>query len=530
MSTTSTVVITNNKDDAVSSLPINLDNSYKGDEIGKKCCEILGLDSAQGWSVVDYDEEEQLALLHYREDADKMLYGYIRGLFIDLETNSIIADSFGYTPTLVSQEIELVNNSLVLRDSEGNTHTFSKDEAIIKRVFEGVVIRVIWRKGKMYKITHRKINTNKSRWGSSKSFMKMYEEAGGPTEEQLFDISVPNSSTCYDFLVVDRSLLVATRQVVESPYLVCIAKREMKILRPDSEVAIGVANFETTEEIKGNACGPFIHSPKYLSIDDANFHLKYGYYRPHNPDNFRQLTGEAIIIYKMDGNKIVDSVKVHSPSYDWRVAMRGNDPNVYHRFYKLLTIVYPEVKTVESWDKLKDKLMIFPMYEEQSIRDLRKSRGYIFTIPTKEMKPEDFSSREDRIYLLWINYLMSLPMHVQEEALDILNKYNQDKKDLVIWLKKIEKHNKDLNDVVVSDRAKALITSSRFLAKGKTEKYPHQAVGNTIRNLISKEDGQSLYGLIRNMKQETKKALQNSNIIPGSTLEDIEGQILVSDN
>lgn len=532
MSTTSTLVITNKTEENTDiSLPVELDNSYKGDEVGKQCCEILELPEIRGWSVVD--TTEHLALLHYTEDSDKALYGHIRGLLVDLESKSIIADSFGYTPTLVAQNIKPANDALVFHDSDGVTHSFPIKDVIIKRVFEGVVIRVIWRKGKMYKITHRKINTVKSRWGSSKTFLTMYEEAGGPTAEQLFDTSVPNSSTCYDFLVVDRSLLVATRQIVSSPYLVFISKREMKLNRPAEEIAQGIATFTVTPEIKGSASGPFIHDPQNLSIDEANLHLTFGYYNQFNPYDIRQLTGEAIIIYKMENGKISDSVKIYSPAYEWRSTMRGNNPNINNRFYNLLSIAYPEVKTSESWNTFKQKLMLFSPYSEESLRQLLKRSGCIFNIPIAFLNNIDLFEREDRIYLLWINYVLSLPIHAQEEGLDILSNFKKDRNELILWIQKLEEENKNIENTTLISRLKSIITSSRRLSTTKQNNPSSYLIKSTIRNLINKEAGPSLYGLVREMKmakklklEEETKSLENSRELPGKTLEEIEINVM----
>lgn len=489
---------------------IAFDATYKGDEITQRAKEILRLPDIHGWSVVDSDEDT--ALVHYRDDSDKSVYGHIRGIFLDLEVGAIIADSFGYTPTAVASELSESDGCIIVKEKEGITHNFPLGEAIIKRVFEGVVIRVIWRKNKLYRITHRKINPIRSRWGSSRSFIEMYEAAGGPSAEQLFDTTKPYSSTCYDFLVVDQSLLVGTRQKVNKPYIVCLAQRNMDIKRPNEEVAPGKASFVTTDIIGGTVNESIIHDPKRLSLSEANNHLKYGYYTEFPVDDVRQLTGEAVIIYRITNGAVTDIVKVHSPSYEWRLNMRGNNPNIVNQFYALLNSAYSDIDSGEDWDKFKSRFITLPLYNETSLIDLYTQNGAILMIPSGEVSKDDYSTRDARIHLLWMNYLLSLPPHVQQNALHILTNFKNDRNDIILWLQTLEENTKNIDTSELPNRVKGLISSSRRLARERiSNRTNYSAKGSymklpllikcTLRNLVNKENGTSLYGLVRDMKQ-----------------------------
>jgi hypothetical protein len=492
------------------SIAVDFDNSYKGDEIQQKCAQILGLKNVRGWSVVD--TEEHLALLHYVDDADLSTVGHIRGMLVDLEAGAVIADSFGYTPTSVSSELIPVNDRLTIVDTESTTHVFNLNECVIKRVFEGVVIRVIWHKSKLYKITHKKINSHRSRWGSSRYFVTMYEEAGGPTAEQLFDTTKPYSNTCYEFLVVDQSLLVGTRQKVTKPYIVCLAQRTMEINRPDDEVAPGVPTFTTDDTICGLVDIPLIHDPQPLSLKEANDHLKFGYYNEFVPDDKRLMTGEAVLVYKMVDGVISDIVKVHSPSFDWRVNLRGNNPNIVNQFYSLLNTVYPDITSDSQWDSFKSKFIVFPLYDEASLRELYTDTGAILGLPIREVSRSDYANIDSRIYLLWLNYLVSLPPHLQSDGLDIYNNFVNDRDDLINWIQCIEASNKDIDSLDYHRRVKALIKAARNLSRDRINSGNNYSsngsymklslvIKNVIRNLINKENGPSLYTLVREMKK-----------------------------
>lgn len=506
--------VTNPTPTSVAAGPLILDAGYKGDATTSHAAKIIGVQDIHGWEVTD--AEEDTAMVHYDDEADMRTQGHLRGIFLDLEVDAIIADSFGYTPTAVASELILKEGKLRIQDIDGVTHVFDPEEVNIKRVFEGVVIRAIWRKSRLYRITHRTINPVKSRWGGSKSFLTLYDEAGGPTAEQLFDTTKPFSSTCYDFLVVDQALLVGTRQQVNKPYIVLLSAREMDIKRPAEQVAQGrFGTVETTVPITNNIGGSvnasMIHMPSKLSLEEANHHLKFGYYNEFTVDDPRQLTGEAVIVYRMENGAVADVVKVHSPAYDWRVNMRGNNPNAAHQFYCLLNMAYGDVNETEAWETFKKRFILLPAYDEKSLKELYAISKALLTIPTGDVSSDDYANRDDRIHLLWMNYVLSLPVHLQEVALDFLSQFRKDRNDLIDWLQTFESTTQNIEAAEIPERAKGLISSSRRLAReriSKGENYSQKGsymklpvlIKSTIRNLVNKENGPSLFGLTRDMK------------------------------
>lgn len=496
---------------AESLLPFALDMGYKGDEVTSHAARILGQKDTHGWEVLEAVED--LALVHYTKDADLTTHGHLRGVLLDLETDAIIADSFGYTPTAITRELKVDEESgISVEDTDGVNHHFALNNVVIKRVFEGVVIRVIWHKGKLRMITHRRVDASRSRWGSSKYFITMYQEAGGPTAEQLFDTSKPFSSTTYDFLVVDQALLVGTRQKVNKPYIVFLAQRTVDPKRSADQVAPGRASFTVNERIGGSVNESMIHEPKNLTLAEANHHLKFGYYNAFNVDDERQLTGEAVIVYRMVDGVVADIVKVHSPAYDWRLQMRGNNANIQLQFYCLLNTVYADLDNDEAWEAFKKRYVMLPLYDEESLKESYAKSGVILMIPTGETTRDDYSTRDARIHLLWMNYLLSLPPHAQGEALNLLSQFKKDRADVIAWLQDLEQNTHNIETADVPDRVKGLISSSRRLARdriAKGENYSAKGsfmklpvvIKSTLRNLVFKENGPSLYSLNRSMKQ-----------------------------
>jgi hypothetical protein len=525
--------------------PITFDGEYKGDEVQQRVLEIQGYPSVRGWSILDVMKDEngvdELALAHYDDDSTAT-YGNLRGDVIDLEVGAVIAKSFGYTPTAVVDTLDQTDGLINIKDKEGIVHTFDPATCHIKRGVECVVFRAVKRKGKMHLFTHKRLTpegrpkvmqdgttkiVGQSRWGSSPSFISMYQEAGGPTEDQLFDASKPFSSTCYVFAVVHPALLVGTRQVVTKPYIVHLASFTMDIKRPDDQVAPGIATFASTSVIGGSVNESFIHSPPDLSLDQANYHLKFGYYDDPtagqaSAEDPRLQTGEMLIIYSTnESGDIIDIVKVHSPSYEWRVTMRGNNPNILNQFYSMLGLVYKDLQTRDDWTALCEKLIPFPPYAEESIKQLFSQTRAILRIPPGVVGPDDYTSRDSRIHLLWMNFVLSLPPNLQEGALDILSKFKKERTAVTEWLQHLEEANKDIEQVDLPARVKGIISISRRLARDRVNNHNNYSakgahmslrvvIKSTIRNLICKEDGPSLYRLVRAMKEAQNPAAASS--------------------
>lgn len=521
--------------------PVGFDNSYKGDAVTQRVLEITGFGGITGWSVLETvkDEEEvpELALIHYNDDGTDA-YGHVRGDVIDLEVGTVIAKSFGHTPTAVVERLVDADGALNIKDTEGRMHVFDAATCSIKRGVECVVFRAIKRKGKMHLFTHKRLTPDRSRWGSSPYFVSMYQEAGGPTEEQLFDPSKPFSSTCYVFAVVHPALLVATRQVVNAPYLVHLASFTMDLKRPDDQVAPGIATFPTSSVIGGTVDASFIYSPPDLSVEEANAHLKHGYYDvdPNPSLDPRQETGEMLIIYSADPatGDIVDIVKVHSPSYEWRITMRGNNPNIMNQFYSMLNLVYNDIRTQKEWDDFCAKFIVLPLYDEQALKDLFEQHQSILLIPSGPVSHEDMEHRDARIHLLWMNFVLSLPPTLQREALNILTRFKNERAAVIDWLQNLEAQFREIEklsvEAIMPDfaerkindqqrrkyeacfrRVTNIISAARKLARGRVADRTNYSVKgshmrlplvikSTIRNFIHKEDGPSLYNLVRLMK------------------------------
>ena len=390
---------------------------YLGEQLIQRIMEILKLSSSIGWSVIDY--VDNLYLIHYDDNANMAVVGHLRGILVDIEAGIIVASSYGFTPSVKVDLLKDDNGKIDLTDSYGIVHNFNTDELVIKRVFEGVVLRVILYDGQVYRLTHKKIRPLKSRWGTSPYFTVMYKQAGGPVDTDLFDMSKKYSPWCFVFLVVHPKLLIATKQNVISPYIVLLSINEMynvnnspyKLEDVDIELHY---KFKITKEITGTVNKQIIHQPQQLTVNEANYHLTYGYYNENVVNDARLLPGEAVILYKVDidGN-VKDIVKVNSVAYDYRFNLRGNNSNAYHRFFELINYSYKPISDSDDFRDFANRFIILENYTENQLHDLIKTNSYILSLNSSTLSTENKKNLLTVEAISEVNFLKSMKtMHI----------------------------------------------------------------------------------------------------------------------
>lgn len=440
--------------------------SYTGDTNLSDLLPIMGLNEGIGFNIID--EKEHLTMLHYNEGIEAELMnkvGHVRGTLIDTEKKVIVGSSYGHTPICIKNEIE--EGRYVFEDVDGIVHTFTNP--VIRPVFDGVVMRAIRNKGENYLLSHKKIVTNKSRWGNSKTFPNMYKEAGGPTFEELFDQSKPYSTTCYYFLVVHPELLLATRQSVDAPYVMLLDAEEMFEEDLDSTKGIYSPPEFRTLGSKVNESGVYL--PFEMNLEQANNHLKNGYYKPIDVVDSRLSLGESVIMYEKVNGKMKDIVRINSSGYSWRFGMRANNSNPYHRMFELFD---------------SDTKPIPFTVDPGTFRKFCETR----TILAPQITD---SASCSRVEMLWMNYVVSLPVSFQKEANNYLDKYKSDIQGTFDGLVRIEKERLEKKEdcpFVVRTLVKNLRNESK---KGEYQ--------NKLEMHLKKMKRTDLYILIKNVRE-----------------------------
>jgi hypothetical protein len=480
--------------------------AYSGQNLIERIMKILNLNTNIGWKIID--SVENLYLIHYNDDADMNLLGHLRGVLVDVVAGLVIASSYGYTPTVKCDCLRKnQDNNISLYDDDGNYHEFAQNNTFIKKVYEGVVLRVIYYKGEVFRLTHKKIRPMKSRWGNTNFFPVMYNQGGGPQDFELFDLTKEYSPMCYVFLVVDPKLLIGTRQIVNNPYVIFLSTNTMYDIQhspyPLEELEINFTPTILLTEETNNAIedGKKIIVQKNLSLKEANKHLTSGYYNPVNVVDYRLSTGEAIIMFKYNelGN-IIDVVKVHCYAFDWRVKLRANDPNPYHRFFDLLNYSYKTLIHYPNLIEFNKNFILLADYSIENLTNLINKDGIINYLAVNTLT--DYQ-KNDRFYILkiiWLNYVLSLSATYQLQALSYYDKLVNDRESVILWIQRIEENPEDIK---LSHRTLNIIQSARETSNNykRINNVNQTNVKDIIRNFIYKEHGSSLYSLIKLMKK-----------------------------
>ena len=107
-------------------------------------------------------------------------------------------------------------------------------------------------------------------------------------------------------------------------------------------------------------------------------------------------------------------------------------------FVVFLDTVLPNIANDEQWNMLKTRLIILPLYNNESLKQSFEQNRAIFTLPSSECERSLYTKREARIHLLWQNYVLALPPSLQERALDLLTSFDNTKNEITLWLQSLK--------------------------------------------------------------------------------------------
>jgi hypothetical protein len=377
--------------------------------------EILQIPDCESWSITDSIEDKGLYNVHYSQDADKTKYGSLRGIVVDIKTKCIVCCSYGYTPTFVSDDI--------------NVPQIMANNAALRIGYEGTIIRVFKHQGIVYTSTHRRIIPNQSRWGNSKPFAEIYRNAGGPTDE-LFN-NEPNSKFVHVMLITDPELLSASVADINQSHVFYLETFKME----------GPAGNDWADEQPESANKVILFNPKIfvvqpIDIEFAQYHLTYGFSDPKNKLNKdpRFRNGEFVIAVSRDGNVS----RINSVAFEHRVKLRQADPNFYHNYVQLLQYALHGNENYPTKDALVAKARANRIVEFNDMfspicnsdQECREAVEYLKANPVKIIE-EFYNPYHTTIFL---NFWMTLPPYARQEALTYYNRYYNDCRKVVDFL------------------------------------------------------------------------------------------------
>lgn len=483
----------------------------------KMIAPLLSLQPEDPFDIVS-ETDTGLIMAHYRADADVDIFGNLRGVVVDTNTGKVISYSYPYTPRMITSKIEVNDGKMNLKMDNKNL-SLDVDKLRFKIGFEGTLINVFKHGGKVYRTTRKRFDASKSRWGNSKTFGEMYWELGGPSDETLFDANKDYSPYSHYFILVHPQVLVATKDDIESGYLVYLGPKQMYSTDASCPYPLdkvdSVLHVPQTSNANVRVSGS-IYSPENLTVEEANKHLTFGFYEAFEGYQYldpRLLPGEFVIVENTENGEMY---RLESVSYAWRNSIRNNNPNLLHRFFELLDYAYLKR---EDDAKFREMFPILTLYDQTSLASNIELASIVVWPQNTEV---DFSTlstpttKDAKLYNIWQCFLIAVPLNRQKEVLTYYELLHNQRNELITWL--IETSDKIvsgsmLNLVDYSKRAQDIILKTRSFAEARFKKgdnIDHRTkefksiqtlTHDNIRNFISKEKGGSLYRLIKEMER-----------------------------
>ena len=498
--------------------------------------QVLEIENSAAWEIVSSNEETNLHMIHHRPEADLKRYGDLRGIVVDTEAKVVVCKSYGYSPTVTENKLVLNEDNLISLTDENNvSHLIDPTTSKITRGFEGTLISVFKHKGTVYRVTRKKLDPSRSRWGNSKTFIEMYWELGGPTDDELFHPESDYSPYCHNFIIVHPDVLVVSKENVGSGYIVYLGPKQMWPLSyddcPYKQFQLGGLLFWNIDQddfnndprpnagwidetlyvpkVSSTLTDGFVYQPENLDLTQANHHLTFGFYPSfegsENLDR-RILPGEFIVITLEDGNML----RVESTPYSWRSRVRDNNPNLKNQFYKLVSGSY-----ITSESKYNSLYPTFTPYDTKSIVERIKSEPYVMWPQDEDFcDPDYLTTKDTRMTNIWMAFLNAIPPHKQPEASRYIGNLYNKHGELIRFLRYLSSEKWNPEDF--SKRMVSIVTLTRQFAEEKVSKGEHldkdgsplsvkMITNHNIKNFIMKEQGHSLYRLVKEMDRWNKE-------------------------
>jgi hypothetical protein len=251
---------------------------------------------------------------------------------------------------------------------------------------------------------------------------------------------------------------------------------------------------------------PVIFSPSNLSFDEANQFLQYGFCKESNNENkdIRLGTGEFIILYKYNSAEEIDGLlRIQSTASAWRSEIRDNNPNLMFRFFQIIDDASLDTNQKGNFDRYISKYPLMSPISLDEVKTHLQTQRYM-TWPQSVQKVY-LGSRDQRLYNIFLCYLMSVPIHRQSEVVTFYDEVYRRRTEVTEWLQSVDVAN-TISSPSIPDRGRKIISDARKEAQRRVERgltttrdgafYTFsQTTAYLIRGFIQNEYGISLYRL-----------------------------------
>lgn len=506
--------------------------------------DVLDIENSGAWTIVSSDEDSVIHMIHHRAEADLKRHGDLRGIVVDTEAKTIVSKSYGYAPTVRSDELVIGEDGYInLTDENGDKHVVDPLHTNFKLGFEGTLISVFKHNGKVYRVTRKRLDASRSRWGSSKTFTEMYWDLGGPSDYDLFSEESDYSPYCHNFIIVHPDVLVVSKENVGNGYLVYMGPKQLwtmdykncpyKQVQHDGTLFWNTDQEEFDSDPRPNAgwidetlylptvssvrCEGTIYHPPNLDLESSNHHLTFGFYpgfEGFDSLDRRTLPGEFIILDLLDSKgETAQMLRVESTAYTWRSSIRDNNPNLLNQFYRLVSGSY-----ITDQNKYNRLYPTFTPYDIDSISSRVKDEPYIMWPQDRDFDDSEYlTTKESRMTNIWIAFLNSVPPHKQREVSGYIKKLYNKRGELIKFIRRLSGSKISHEDF--SKRMLSILSLTKKFAEESASKGDNvdkngqtvsikMMTNRNIKKFIMREEGYSLYRLVREMDRWNKEQQQ----------------------
>jgi len=508
--------------------------------------EMFNLEPNNYWTLKSVDNN--LALINYnpntvndrssKEISDR--YGKYRGILIDYQRKVTIASSYHFTPTLIidpSTTFVQEDSKLVIQSDNVKISYPSDDQLIMMPYLQGRVVRVSWWDGKAHYSSHNNANAERAKRidiesGEKINYVQMFNDAGGPSPDKLFNTNKRFSVFCYVFMVVHPVFLGATRHRTKNPYCVFMFKHRVisnddveRLNNLDNGLSISNEAIETEEKTyslettrklsaemkpfsQGEPIGTF--NIESYSFNDAKNHLINGFYTSsNNITDYRRKLGEALIVYRRTKTgeiyKIEDMIMVSSVSYAYRekiIGEKGIDIDPSYQMRVLARQARFSEKDEDLKKAFREKFVFYKEYSSSWGDELQTfvnfiKNSYLYNWNSiHEANSKIIENVEERLKIAFYNLIICLPSTLQAKNIDVLQNYQTEMSDLKNWIISLRNNYKQYS--FLGRRIPQIIIAA---SKGNN-------FSNSVQRFLYNEDPSSLTAMLRlykNYSSQTSK-------------------------
>ena len=496
-------------------------------EIKSIIADIVGIKVSNCWKIEHSQPEKGLYNIHYEDGVNMTEWGHIRGFIVDINAKKVICSGYEYTPIIRDQDELKFNKDgkMELYDTVGKKYIVDKNKIKIVPGFEVVTIRAYLHQGEIGYASYRKINIvgTRARWGDSIPFIEMGFQCKLPDRDILFpDKTKLSSNYAHIFMIVHRGILNVSKDNIDNGYIIYGGVKKMWDVDPtDSNfetVDTTPIKLETTNDMNIAKKDNVLFNPPEYNIEQANHFLKYGYYEASDSkqNDKRTSRGEFVIMYMNDTSDPFKNVlRIQSTPYCWSSNIKDDHPNTKYRFYQLANFAFNREFNQEAEIQFLQMFPIFAKFDVKTIVEKINKKPIHFW-PNGSLP--NIKDPIDRLYIVWVSLLMSVPLHLQTTVAKLYDEYIQERKNIAdtlyrLYIAKSEGlTNEDLPINLYNRTDKMIELSKQYASRSgiKDKEAFDQQVKYNLVYLINGEEGASLHRIYKDCKALNLLNLEDS--------------------